>query len=733
MHCICGETMLPVKMGCGLKVAKRFVCALAFLLSALTLGMPAHAELSFLDFFKEHNAVILVIEPGSGQIVEANQAASRFYGYSRAELRAMGIQDINALTSEEVAQERLRAETEKRNYFIFRHRLKNGDIKTVEVHSSPYTYQGKDVLISVINDISAQRAMQDDLWHYQTQLEQMVDRQTSKLIENHRLTVTMLVIGIAGLVVLILALVIAVKSQNEAKRQAQNKRQQLDDIIWSTNVGTFEWDIPTGQVQINDRFAQMLGYTVAELEPITYETWTDNTHPDDLKIAQALIQKNFAGVLDHYETEFRMMHKDGHYVWILSKGNVVEWAENGQPMRMTGTHSDITQRKAMEEALRKAKQDAEDANRAKSEFLATMSHELRTPMMGIRGVLELLRDNDVVLAQERGLLDDLDESSRNLMILLDDILDLSKIEAGKLRLVRNVRAPSDIVRNVANLFAPSAQKKNIHLKTNAADLGDYWCMLDDIRFRQVVSNLVSNAVKFTDEGYVEVLLEVQKGQGHRRKDILNVSVRDTGIGIDEDYIANIFSRFSQVDQSLSKKYGGTGLGLAISHELSEMMGGELMVQSEVGKGSVFTLSLPVEQAAKPVKNDNTRTALEPLNILMAEDNLINQKVISAMLSKNGHAVTIASNGREAVEEAAKEAFDLVLMDIQMPEMDGLEATREIRRTSGPNARKPIIAFTADAVKEHHEDFFKAGIDTIIIKPVKFEDLNEEIARSILRE
>jgi len=723
--------MLPVKMGYGLKAGKRFLCALAFLVSVLTLGMPAHAELSFLDFFKEHNAVILVIEPDSGRIVEANPAASRFYGYSRADLRTMGIQDINALTPEEVAEERQRAETEKRNYFIFRHRLQNDDIKTVEVHSSPYKFQGKDVLISVVNDISAQRTMQEDLWHYQTQLEQMVDRQTSKLIENHRLTVTMLVIGIAGLVVLILALVIAVKSQNEAKHQAQTKRQQMDDIIWSTNVGTFEWDILTGQVQINDRFAQMLGYTVAELEPITYETWTGNTHPDDLKIAQALIQKNFDGALDHYETEFRMRHKDGHYVWVLSKGNVVEWSEDGQPRRMTGTHSDITRRKAMEEALRKAKQEAEDANRAKSEFLATMSHELRTPMMGIRGVLELLRDNEVVLEQERDLLDDLDESSRNLMILLDDILDLSKIEAGKLRLVRNVRAPSDIVRNVANLFAPSAQKKNIHLKINVADLDDYWCALDDIRFRQVVSNLVSNAVKFTDEGYVEVLLEVQKGEGG--KDMINVAVRDTGIGIDEEYIATIFSRFSQADQSLSKKYGGTGLGLAISHELSEIMGGELMVESKVGKGSVFTLSLPVERTAKPVKNNNARTALEPLNILMAEDNLINQKVISAMLSKNGHAVTIASNGREAVEEAAKESFDLVLMDIQMPEMDGLEATREIRRTSGPNARKPVIAFTADAVKEHHEDFFKAGINSIIIKPVKFEDLNEEIARSILRE
>ena len=692
----------------------------------------AHANLTFDQFAKNHSSVILVIEPKSGKVIDANLSAINFYGYKREEFLKMGIQDINALTPEEVAQERLRAKNERRNFFIFRHRLKNGDIKTVEVHSSPYTYNNTPVLISIIHDISRQREIQDDLWHYQSQLEQMVDRQTAKLKESFRTQVTLLVSGIIVLFVLILALGWAVKQQNVAKKQAEEKRKQLDEIIWSTNVGTFEWNIQTDEVRINDRFAEMLGYRREELELYTIQTWRESVHPEDRKVAQTLIQKNFERVLDYYETEFRMIHKNGSYIWILAKGSVVEWSENAQPIRMSGTHANITQRKEMEKELRDAKLNAEDANRAKSEFLATMSHELRTPMMGIRGILELLRGNDIILKEEGELLDDLDESSNNLMVLLDDILDLSKIEAGKLHLDKGVHAPLSILNNIVSLFLPSAVKKEISLSCEAGEFSDYWCEVDEIRLRQIVSNLVSNAVKFTDEGRIVITMTVKPGA--KGRDTLEISVADTGVGIAQDYIGVIFSRFSQVDQSLSKKYGGTGLGLAISHELCEMMKGELNVESTLGQGSVFTLRIPVIAAQKIEKPEDLRPArkrkLPALNVLMAEDNLINQKVISSMLSKNGHAVTIANNGVEAVEYAAKEAFDLILMDIQMPEMDGMEASREIRRTSGPNARKPIVAFTADAVKEHRDDFLKSGIDAVVIKPVKFDVLCSEISKLI---
>ncbi|WP_419797805.1 MAG: ATP-binding protein [Terasakiella sp.] len=703
------------------------VALVCFMVLILCANMRAYAGLSFEKFSQNHNAVILVIDPKSGKIIDLNPSASTFYGYSRDELLKMGIQDINVLTKEEVAQERLRAKNERRNFFIFRHRLKNGEVKTVEVLSNPYEFNGKDVLISIIHDISRQREIQDDLWHYQTQLEQMVDRQTNKLVDSFQTQVTLLVSGIIVLLVMIAALGWAVKQQNEAKKSAQDKRKQLDEIIWSTNVGTFEWNIQTGIVNINDRFANMLGYSVEELEPVTVKTWQQNTHPEDLKVALSLLEKTFDRDLDYYETEFRMFHKNGSYIWILSKGNVVEWTHDGLPLRMSGTHSDITQRKEMEAELRKAKKSAEDANRTKSEFLATMSHELRTPMMGIRGILELLRGNDSIVREEGELLDDLEESSNNLMVLLDDILDLSKIEAGKLHLDKTVCSPAEILNNVVSLFRPGAVKKGLELNSHSGPFTDYWCEVDEIRLRQIISNLVSNAVKFTEQGQIDISMDVDKKEDGN--DVLKVSIRDTGIGIPEDYLGIIFNRFSQADQSLSKKYGGTGLGLAISHELSEMMGGEFNVKSELNKGTTFALTLPVKAVQKPETALQPKNRiLPPLNVLMAEDNVINQKVISSMLSKGGHAVTIANNGLEAVEYAAKEAFDLILMDIQMPEMDGMEASREIRRTSGPNARKPIVAFTADAVKEHREDFLKSGIDAVVIKPVKFDVLCAEIAK-----
>ncbi len=693
----------------------------------ICLPIPGHAQVTFDEFFHEHNAVFLAIVPKNGKIVAANQAAADFYGYTRAALESMSIQQINALTAEEVAEERIRAKKESRNFFIFRHRLKNGDIKTVEVHSKPFTLEGQAVLISVIHDISKQRSMQEDLWHYQSQLEKMVDRQTEKLTKSHRVTVSILVGGILILCVLLFLLMNALRQQKSAKKLAQYEHERLNEIIWSTNIGTWEWTIPTGEVKINKRFAEMLGYTVEEMEPISIDTWLSNTQPDDLEIARGLINETFSRKRNYYETEFRMLHKDGGFVWVSSKGNVVEWAKDGQPYRMSGTHTDITERKKMDEEFAKAKRIAEEANHAKSEFLATMSHELRTPMMGIRGVLDLLRHNDKIVKLEGGLLDDLDVSSQSLMTLLDDILDLSKIEAGQLQLDVNAWEPAKIIENTVSLFRPMALKKDIDISTNAHEHLGYWCKTDDIRLRQVLSNLISNAVKFTESGSVNVDLDVELGE---ESDRLIIQIKDTGLGIPVDQQRNIFSRFVQADQSTTRKFGGTGLGLAIAKELTEMMGGNLRVKSKPGEGSVFTASLPVMWAEKPEETSVKSNSIQPLKILLAEDNLINQKVVSSMLERNGHAVSVVGDGRQAVDTCRLHEFDVILMDILMPEMDGMEATRRIRRGDGPNKDKPIVAFTADAIKEHREMFTLAGISGIVIKPVKYEVLIEEISKLI---
>lgn len=508
-----------------------------------------------------------------------------------------------------------------------------------------------------------------------------------------------------------------------AKEEVVKERKAYKEIIWGTNVGTWEWHVQTGETDFNDKWAAIIGYKLEELQPTNFNTWGGLVHPDDLDFCQTNLTEHFEGRSGHYICEFRMRHKDGHWVWVQARGKVVEWALDGKPLRMAGTHIDITYRKNIEEELAVAKHKAEEASHAKSDFLANMSHELRTPMMGIRGVLDLLRENDQVKGAANDLLDDLDDSSKSLMGLLDDILDLSKIEAGKLTLDFSVWEPAKIVRSLANMFAVSASKKGVLVRTNAEEHFGYFCSIDDLRFRQILANLVNNAVKFTDEGEVNIELNIQKGP---EKDLLQVKVHDTGIGMSPDVLKDIFERFRQADQGTSRKFGGSGLGLAICQELTVLFNGTLEVESEPDKGTTFTLNIPVLPTEAVIRNEN-QVSLPPMYILLVEDNMVNQKVVSSMLSHRGHKIDTADNGLQAVEKARLEKYDLILMDMHMPEMDGIEATTIIKNEGGKNSQIPIIAFTADAVSVHHGDYRNAGVDGIITKPIMFEKLSMKIA------
>ncbi len=705
---------------------KLWIGVWALILNILVLLPQATAaELTFKNVFETHSAVFLIVEPETGHILDANKAASQFYGYSRIELKQMSIQDVNTLTAEEVANERKLAKKEHRNFFIFRHRMKNGEIKTVEVHSNPYQYMGKTVLLSVIHDISKQRQMQDDLWHYQGRLEQIVDRQTGELEETHQFTVIILSIGIVLLLGLIVALAFAIRKVQEAKKVEQRERQMLDEIIWGTGVGTFEWNIETSAVKANDRFFEMVGYQREELEPITLETWKQLTHPLDLEVALGIIEKTFSKEREFYESEFRMIHKDGSIVWILSKGNVVEWSPDGKPLRMSGTHTDITSLKQTEAELEKARKIAEEASLAKSEFLASMSHDLRAPMMGIRGVLGLLRDNKTVVKQEADLLDDLDDMSTRMMSLLDDILDLSKIEAGQIQLDVDAWEPAKIIENIVSLFRPTALKKDIEISTTASQYLGYWCKTDDIRLRQIVSNLVSNAVKYTKSGSVDVDVHIALGEENDR---LVIEVKDTGVGISKEKLDGIFDRFTQPLQKGNVQGGRAGLGLAIAHELTEIMGGRLTAKSTPGQGSVFTLSLPVQWAERPVLEHKQDFAIAPLKILMFKANPVNQKVIASMLMRNGHSVTVAEDVEDILAYAQAESFDVVLLDSEMAEDGAFKVIADIRQKQGPNKDKPIIAFAKVKPKLKWDELMDAGATSIISKPVKHERFFAELRR-----
>lgn len=702
----------------------------ALIICALCWATTAQA-LSFEQFSQKQQVPIFVLDPESGAFLFVNDAAARFYGYSRQEMLKMSIDQINALTPTQVKEERARAAAEDRQYFIFRHRDKAGTVRTVEVYSAPYQLYGRTVLASIIHDISKQRALNQDLWHYQDRLEQMVDEQTAALEAAHykeRFWLLVSVIALLLFMALLVGFAVRLKGLN---RHIAREHHRLEDIIRSTQVGTFEWRVQTGKVIINHRFARMLGYEIAELSPVTLDTWIDNIHPDDREDAQAAMEKTFRHEAPFYEAEFRMRKKDGGYIWVASRGNVMEWGRMGQPLRMMGTHTDISQRKEMADKITKAMEAAAEANQVKGQFLATMSHELRTPLMGILGAVEVIRRSDGVSTETKELLNDIQMCSESLELLLSDVLNLSRIEANALSVDIGTWEVTQLVRQAVSMYQGVAVEKHINLHADYPETEDLWYRLDDKRVRQVLSSLIGNACKFTPvHGEIRVKVSVEMRQESSTLETLVFEVEDNGIGIADWEQSKIFERFYQVDQSDRKRYDGTGLGLAIVHEIVQLMNGTVHVESEKNKGSRFTIHLPAEKTAPRMKQDRP-SAVEVdkigRDILLVEDNVVNSRIVKAILQKSGHRVVAVNNGIEAVQVSKQQAFDLILMDIQMPAMDGREAAQNIRMQAGPNQTTPILGFTADAVKENHEDFARYGIDGVLVKPIKASDLLQGIS------
>jgi signal transduction histidine kinase/ActR/RegA family two-component response regulator len=401
-----------------------------------------------------------------------------------------------------------------------------------------------------------------------------------------------------------------------------------------------------------------------------------------------------------------------------------------------------TRRRALEALageLRAARGAAESASRAKSAFLANMSHELRTPFQGLLGMLELLDQGALDSAQRRQLVVARDAAS-HLLAVLDDVLDISRLEAGTLTLQSEPVAPRDLLADVRALMAPAADRKHLSFETRCDASVPARMRLDGLRVRQVLFNLLSNAIKFTERGGVLIEAAVRDGE-------LVIAVADTGIGMDEATRALLFQRFSQGDDSTSRRYGGTGLGLEISRSLARMMGGDITVQSAPGAGSRFELRLPVADAvaAEPVRAAEpgvpafsvrgaeacvparALAATQRLRLLVAEDNEVNREVLAAMIDGLGQEAHFAQDGREALDAAASQDFDLVLMDLHMPGMDGIEAARAIRALEGGRSRVPIAALTADAFDDTRERCMAAGMDAFLPKPVSVEALARLIA------
>ena len=389
------------------------------------------------------------------------------------------------------------------------------------------------------------------------------------------------------------------------------------------------------------------------------------------------------------------------------------------------------------EELERAMHSALNASQAKSEFLANMSHELRTPMNGLLGMLDLTLDSGLG-GEQRDQVETAKRCAYSLLALLNDILDLSKIEAGKMLLEKIPFDPRTVVEDCVKSQAANAKQKKIDLRFEASERAGANLLGDPLRMRQIVANLLSNAVKFTDRGSVTVKVELAQGAEGRINTVIRVS--DTGPGIPADKLTAIFDKFTQADGSISRKYGGTGLGLAITRRLVDLHGGDLRVESEVGKGSTFSVTLPCELApaaanAAPLESEKWAQPLPQAvsaRLLLAEDNLVNQKVVLAILRKKGYKIDVANDGREALAKLEETPYDLVLMDVQMPVLDGLEATRLIRADRRWDAL-PVVAMTAHAMNGDRERCLQAGMNAYISKPVQPAHLVATIERYLSQE
>jgi PAS domain S-box-containing protein len=503
--------------------------------------------------------------------------------------------------------------------------------------------------------------------------------------------------------------------------------EQTPEAIVVTNLaGDIEF--------VNEAFTLATGYSAEEAKGKNSRILKSGLHTPEM-------YQQLWGALTtgkSWQGELQNRRKDGELFWESATISPVK-DDHGFITNYVAVKANVTEKKQRETELRFAKEEAESANLAKSQFLATMSHEIRTPMNGILGMAQMLLMPNTDAEEREEYARTIISSGNTLLALLNDILDLSKVEAGKLELAYSVFSPADMLNETSALFAAPARNKGLRISVQNRCPMDQSYRGDQIRLRQMVSNLVSNAIKFTDTGVVEI--DVVEESHDEQTATLRFAVSDSGIGIPAEKQALLFQPFSQVDSSNKRKFGGTGLGLSIVRRLAELMSGQVGVTSVSGNGSTFWFSVRVEKVStaqivsdadtisSPMKVENSRS--EDAFVMVVEDTLTNQIVIEAMLNKNGFSSQSFSNGRLAFEAYANGLRpSVILMDCQMPEMDGFEATEAIRCLELEHGlgRTPIVALTADAFQENRKRCLSAGMDDYLTKPVDFDRLRDTLLR-----
>ena len=537
----------------------------------------------------------------------------------------------------------------------------------------------------------------------------------------------MATIGLAAVATLLGSLCVAeLRRRSRAEREAANLAAQYklladnstDVIIRIAPDGTRKYVSPSSRDVLGFAPEELVGRDAAAL-----------AHPEDHHLIIAARERMRRGT-DEQTVTYRSRHADGRYIWAETKVRGVRDHLTGELLETVAVLRDISARKVIEERLVETAGEAEQAALAKSQFLATMSHEIRTPLNGVLGFTDLLQRTELTPVQ-RQYVDLQREAGTALLTIINDILDFSKLDAGKVTIAPAPIELRSLTESCVEWFRPAAEKKGLKLAWNfAADLPS-WVKADGPRLQQVLCNLLSNAIKFTRVGGVSV--DVRRGE--RQPAQLVIAVHDSGIGIPAEKLSLLFQRFSQLDGSISREFGGTGLGLAITQRLVELMGGQISVSSVLDRGSSFIIAMPLEIAAAPKRQaqaaeGDTATGRRGIRILVAEDNPVNQKLITAILEEERYQVDLVANGQEAVRAVTDARYDLVLMDVQMPIMDGWQATREIRALAGSACEVPILALTAHVLAEDVARCSAAGMQGHVAKPLLREELLAAIQNAV---